>query len=104
VRSKVYDSLRGTTDWPDQYGGRGIINESFMDAKNGEVTDSNKRDYEEALKKGDQGWGESGRLTAYAGTGVGLITKVQPAREIIEEIRSDVKEVQARIANFGSML
>jgi nitronate monooxygenase len=104
VRSKVYDSLRGTTGWPDHYGGRGIINESFMDAKNGEVTDSNRRNYEEALKKGDQGWGKSGRLTAYAGTGVGLITKVLPAREIIEEIRRDVKEVQARIASSGSML
>lgn len=104
VRSKVYDSLRGTTGWPERYGGRGIINESFMDAKNGEVTDSNRRDYEEALKKGDQGWGKKGRLTAYAGTGVGLITKVMPAREIMEEIRRDVEEVRARIASAGSKL
>lgn len=104
VRSKVYDSLRGTTGWPDQYGGRGIINESFMDAKNGEVTDSNRRDHEEALKKGDQGWGKNGRLTAYAGTGVGLITKVMPAREIMEEIRRDVQEVRARITSAGSKL
>lgn len=104
VRSKVYDRLRGTTGWPDHYDGRGIINESFMDAKNGEVTDSNRRDYEEALQKGDQGWGKNGRLTAYAGTGVGLVTKVLPARDIIEEIRRDVKEVRARIASSGSRL
>jgi len=104
VRSKVYDRLRGTTGWPDHYDGRGIINESFMDAKNGEVTDSNRPDYEEALQKGDQGWGKNGRLTAYAGTGVGLVTKVLPARDIIEEIRRDVKEVRARIASSGSRL
>lgn len=104
VRSKVYDSLRGTTGWPDHYGGRGIVNESFMDAKNGEVTDSNRRSYEEALKMGDQGWGKSGRLTAYAGTGVGLVTKVMPAREIIEEIRRDVESVRERMTNAAGKL
>jgi len=104
VRSKVYDSLRGTKGWPDRYGGRGIINESFMDAENGEVTDSNRRNYEEALKKGDQGWGKNGRLTAYAGTGVGLVTRVLPARETIEEIRKDVRKVRTRIGSAGSML
>lgn len=104
VRSKVYDTLRGTTEWPSRYGGRGIINESFHDAKKGEVTDENKRMYNEALQKGDQGWGEQGRLTAYAGTGVGLVTKVLSASEIVEEIRSDLRAILGRGSEVSSKL
>ncbi|KAJ8608071.1 hypothetical protein MRB53_039906 [Persea americana] len=32
VRSSVYDSLRGTTEWPLRYGGRGVTNRSWDDA------------------------------------------------------------------------
>lgn len=92
MRSKVYDILRGTTGWPDWIGGRGIINQSFLDAaKDGYVTEENKKAYAEALKQGDLGWGENGRLTTYAGTGVGLINRVQPAGEILDETRRQVE-------------
>ena len=96
VRSKVYDTLRGTTGWPHRYGGRGIINESYMDAVNGEVTDEMKRLYEEALTKGDEGWGEHGRLTAYAGTAVGLVNRILPARDIVSEVRSQALQIFGR--------
>lgn len=93
VRTSVYDVLRGTTGWPVRYNGRGIINRSFVDAQNGRSIVENKRLYDEALGKGDQGWGESGRLTAYAGSGVGLVKKVMSAQNITEEVRHDVIEV-----------
>ena len=96
VRSKVYDTLRGTTGWPHRYGGRGIINESYMDAANGEVTDVMKRLYEKALTKGNEGWGKHGRLTAYAGTAVGLIYRVLPAHEIVSEVRSQALKLIRR--------
>jgi nitronate monooxygenase len=36
--------------------------------------------YDEALKLGDEGWGkEHGRITTYAGTGVGLVKSIVPA-------------------------
>ena len=89
VRSKVYDTLRGTVKWPNRYGGRGIINESYRDAHKGEVTAEMRRLHDEALEKGDAGWGEHGRLTAYAGTGVGLIHQAMSASVIINEVRSD---------------
>ncbi|KAL8696988.1 MAG: hypothetical protein Q9201_007373 [Fulgogasparrea decipioides] len=102
VRSKVYDILRGTTGWPEQIGGRGIINQSFLDAKDGIVTEENKKAYAEALQKGDLGWSKNGRLTAYAGTGVGLIKQVQPAGVILEEIRQCVEEVVFNLRNRQS--
>ncbi|KAI4244462.1 MAG: hypothetical protein L6R40_002929 [Gallowayella cf. fulva] len=104
VRSKVYDTLRGTTGWPERIGGRGVINQSFLDAKDGEITAENKRAYAEALKRGDAGWGEKGRLTTYAGTGVGLINHVQPAAAILEDIRRQVKLVESGIVSRQSNL
>lgn len=96
VRSKVYDTLRGTTGWPDRYGGRGIINQSFLDAKGGMVTDEMKSEHDKALSMGDRGWGEHGRLTAYAGTGVGLVTRVLPAKDILLEVRSQALRILAQ--------
>jgi nitronate monooxygenase len=97
-RTKLYDQLRGTTDWPDEYGGRSLLNRSYYDHADGMSIEENKRLYEEALKKGDAGWGEQGRLTTYAGTGVGLMRKVQGAAEITEEIRDGAKNILAAAA------
>ncbi|KAI4138772.1 MAG: hypothetical protein L6R39_006617 [Caloplaca ligustica] len=102
VRSKVYDILRGTTGWPERIGGRGIINQSFLDAKDGRVTEENKRAYAEALEQGDLGWAEDGRLTAYAGTGVGLISKVKPVAEIMDEVRGRVQYICSKVSSNAS--
>ena len=94
ARGKVYDTLRGTTDWPNHYGGRSVLNESWHDHfKKGMSLEENKRLYDEALKKGDEGWGEKGRLTTYAGTGVGLVKEIKSAAAITEEVREDAKRV-----------
>lgn len=100
ARSKVYDTLRGTIGWPSHYNGRGLINRSYRDAKAGMLTEENKKLYTEALKTGDEGWGVEGRLTTYAGTGVGLIREVKSAREIIEEART----VARRLLEHASRL
>ena len=98
-RTKLYDQLRGTTDWPPEYGGRGVLNESYYDAANGMVLEENKRRYDEALKKGDEGWGEKARLTTYAGTGVGLAREVKGAAAITAEVREDAKKILKRTAS-----
>lgn len=97
ARSSVYDRLRGTTDWPKAYGGRGVLNQSFHDAEAGMDWEENTRLYGEAVKKGDAGWGPEGRMTTYAGTGVGLVTKEQSAAEIVEEVRKECGMVLARL-------
>ena len=102
VRTSVYDQLRGTR-WPPQFNGRGIINQSYLDAQNGMIADENKKLYEEALRKGDQGWGENGRVTAYAGCGVGLVKEVKYAKEIIDEVRQDVSEVFLKLSRASKL-
>ena len=90
VRSRVYDTLRGTTDWPPQYGGRGVVNASYEDYENGMNMAENKKLYDAAMEKGDEGWDEKdGRMTTYAGTGVGLVKTIQSAEDITKEVREE---------------
>ncbi len=93
AKSTLYDILRGTTGWPTRYGGRGLINQSYHDAQAGMSAEQNKMLYDEALKLGDAGWGVKGRLTTYAGTGVGLIKEVRSAKEILEDTRGTVRRL-----------
>lgn len=90
VRTKVYDNLRGTTGWAETHNGRGIVNRSYVDAVAGMDEEENKRLYAEEMGKGDSGWGEHARMTAYAGSGVGLVREVKGAGEIVREVREGV--------------
>lgn len=91
ARGKLYDHLRGTKDWPQHYGGRGVLNETWRDHQKGMSIEENQRLYDEAMKKGDDGWGQNARLTTYAGGGVGLAKSVKSAARITEEVRDDTK-------------
>ena len=98
ARTTLYDQLRGTPGWPKVYNGRGVLNQSFWDHEKGMKEAENTKLYEEAVKLGDAGWGDQGRMTTYAGTGIGLIHKSMPAGEIVAEVLRDSKEclVKAR--------
>lgn len=89
VRTKLYDVLRGILDWPKAYDGRGAVNRSYLDAQSGMTTDENQKLYKEEMQKGDEGWGAEGRMTTYAGTGVGLVREVKSAEDIIREVSTD---------------
>lgn len=87
VRTKVYDNLRGTTGWAESHNARGIVNRSYFDALGGMDDEENKRLYQKEMEKGDEGWGEQARMTAYAGSAVGLVKKVMGAGDIVKEVR-----------------
>jgi nitronate monooxygenase len=96
VRTKVYDTLRGTTGWAENHNARGIVNKSYFDAMAGMNEGENKRLYQEEMEKGDEGWGESARMTAYAGSGVGLVRDIKGAGEIVQEVREGVRGLLGR--------
>lgn len=99
VRSTVYDRVRGILGWPERYNGRGVINQSYVDAvENGLSDEENTRLYNEETKKGDDGWGPSGRMTTYAGTGVGLVRETLPAAAIVENSRNEAERVMKNMA------
>lgn len=94
VRSRVYDQLRGTDHWPARYGGRGVVNATYDEwQRTGtEGMTENKTKYQEAEKMGDAGWGPQGRMTTYAGTGVGLVKRIMRAEEVVEEVRNEARK------------
>jgi nitronate monooxygenase len=98
VRSTVYDRVRGIQGWPGKYNGRGIINESYVDAVERGVDDEeNRRLYQAEIEKGDEGWGPNGRMTTYAGTGVGLVKEILSANEILEEVWAEARGVAGQL-------
>lgn len=101
ARTTLYDKLRGTAGWPETYNGRGVLNLSFFDHQNGMSDEENKRLYDEAVGMGDAGWGEKGRMTTYAGTGVGLVHSVMPAAEIIQEVLRDSRAALEAARNLS---
>lgn len=95
MRSRLFDDLRGTSDFPANYDGRALFNMSVKDHLDGIQDAENKARYQEAFKNPQKIYGEEGRLVTYAGTGVGLVRKVQPAAEIVEEVRSGLQQALA---------
>ena len=93
VPTKVYDVVRGIKGWPAAYIGRGVANRSYLDNLAGMEDAENEARYKETMKMGDEGWGPEGRMTTYAGTGVGLIMGVKSAADIVEEVRSDAVRI-----------
>lgn len=89
VRTTLYDELAGRTDWPPEYDGRNVVNQSILDHAKGVDFEENKKRYQEATKKGDEGWGENGRLTSYIGSAVGLVREVVGAEDIVRNARSE---------------
>ncbi|KAL1968476.1 hypothetical protein VTN77DRAFT_1686 [Rasamsonia byssochlamydoides] len=97
VRSTVYDRARGILDWPGRYNGRGVINQTYIDSVERGMSDDEIRDlYLKEMEKGDDGWGPQGRMTTYAGTGVGLVKEILTAEEIINKTLSETNEVLRR--------
>jgi len=94
VRDKIFDQLRGKNIWPVEYDGRALVNDSYVDFKSGTALEEIQRLYSEAEQESEKGFGnEAGKARAaiWAGAGVGLVKKVQPAGEIVKEIRAAAK-------------
>ncbi|GKT99235.1 nitronate monooxygenase [Fusarium langsethiae] len=95
AKTMLYNHLRGTMGWPEQYSPRGIVNQSFHDHKAGVDFEELKKRHDEAVESGDKGWGPEGRLATYAGAAVGLVHDVQEAGVIVKRVQSEVKEIIA---------
>jgi nitronate monooxygenase len=103
TRDKLFDNLHGPNIWPGPYDGRSLVNESFMDYSNGVSIEEVRAKHKEASKAENGGYGINGqgRTAMWAGTGVGLVKKEQPAADIVEEVREQVLKA---LANAKSRL
>ncbi|KAF2797495.1 inosine monophosphate dehydrogenase [Melanomma pulvis-pyrius CBS 109.77] len=100
TRSKVFDELRGPNIWPEVYDGRSLVVQSYADHANGVGIDEIRKLHNEAVQGEESGFALElkGRAAIWAGTGVGLVRKVESARAIVEGVRSEAKEILSRVA------
>ncbi|KIW98564.1 uncharacterized protein Z519_00225 [Cladophialophora bantiana CBS 173.52] len=100
VATTIYDVVRGIHGWPPAYIGRGVANRTYLDAVYGGMGDTeNVELYNEAIKMGDAGWGPEGRMTTYAGTGIGLVREVLPAGDIVKSVQQEAIQVLQKSAS-----
>ena len=93
TRTMIYNHLRGTMGWPEQFSPRGLINKSFIEHQAGVPFEKLQALYEDAAKTGDSGWGPEGRLATYAGTAVGLVKSVDGAGDIVKQTREEASDI-----------
>ncbi|KAL7935113.1 hypothetical protein V8C35DRAFT_27061 [Trichoderma chlorosporum] len=93
LRTQLYNHLRGTFGWPEQFSPRTLINRSWIDHEAGVPFEKLQVLHDEAAKSGDAGWGPEGRLATYVGSGVGLVRSVQDAGVIVESVRNEARDI-----------
>lgn len=101
ARTTLYNRLRGTVGWPEEFSPRGVLNRSWEEYQAGVSEDVLRERYKAAEAEGDAGWGPGGRLATYAGAGVGLVRSVEDAREIVRGAREEARGVLGRLADTG---
>jgi nitronate monooxygenase len=81
VRSYVFDQLRDTTGWPAGVDGRGLAIPALAAVERGSDIAQIKEEVAEGTKRGDPS-----SVIAWAGTGVGPLSRLQPAKDIVREL------------------
>jgi nitronate monooxygenase len=99
MRSKLFDQLRGPNIWPELYDGRGLVAQSHRDYADGVGLEEIQRLHNEAVTGEDRGFqtGFQGRAAIWAGTGVGLVKEVQSAKDIVEGVRRQARDIRSRL-------
>ncbi|KAL2150938.1 hypothetical protein VTH82DRAFT_6036 [Thermothelomyces myriococcoides] len=93
VRTHLYNHLRGTFGWPEQFSPRTIVNRSWAEHQAGTPFEEIKKRHDEAVVKGDAAWGPDGWTATYAGANIGLIRSVAAAGDIVRGIRSEAGKI-----------
>jgi nitronate monooxygenase len=102
TRSKVFDNLKGENIWPEAYDGRSLLVQSWKDHLDGVGIEEIRKLHNEAVKGEDAGYDKDlkGRAAIWAGTGVGMVKEVESAKDIVEGVRREVKEILSRVAKL----
>lgn len=103
TRSKLFDELKGPNIWPGDYDGRSLVVQSHKDFVSGVKLEEIQKLHNAAVQEQDNGYqtGLQGRAAIWAGTGVGLVKKVESAAVIVERLRKEAREVlSSRVATL----
>lgn len=107
LRTFAFDDARGTLGWPKGTDGRGLRNRTVeeyegdlerevREGKEGEEGAKRRMErYKQAAKEND-----TKRIVIWAGTGVGAMDAITPAREVVEEITREALEALERVQGY----
>jgi len=84
VRTTAFDHARGTLSWPSGVDGRALRNATVEEFEKGVGMEDVRSRFAEAVRKGDPD-----RMLVWAGTGVGLMHAIKPAKEIVQELHEE---------------
>jgi len=84
VRTMAFDHARGTLGWPEGVDGRALRNATVDDFDAGVDKDIIKTKFLESSQRQDPA-----RMLVWAGTGVTLISQVQPAKDIVQDLHRE---------------
>ncbi|ELR12721.1 oxidoreductase, 2nitropropane dioxygenase subfamily protein [Acanthamoeba castellanii str. Neff] len=96
VRTRLFDEMRGTTSWPPAYDGRALRNDTVADWERSDGSEAARDELRAAYRRAADA-GDYRRLVVWAGTGVGLARKVQPAGEIVAELVRECDQVVGQL-------
>ncbi|KAF7973637.1 hypothetical protein HWV62_14708 [Athelia sp. TMB] len=86
-RTMSFDTARGTLGWPRGVDGRALYNATIEDFDKGVGIEEVKAKFLAGVAQGDPD-----RMLVWAGTGVGLMSEIKPAKDVVEEIHRDIIE------------
>ncbi|KIK60313.1 hypothetical protein GYMLUDRAFT_43610 [Collybiopsis luxurians FD-317 M1] len=87
VRTMAFDYARGTTDWPKGVDGRGLRNDTVSDFEKGVNLEVLQAKFKEGIQRQDQS-----RFLVWAGTGVGSMNRIVPAKDLVQELHLKMLE------------
>jgi nitronate monooxygenase len=93
VRTHLYNHLRGTFGWPEQFSPRTITNQSWAEKQAGTAFEDIKKHHDDAVSKGDAAWGPNGWTATYAGANIGLIKGITGAHDIVTGTRREAVNI-----------
>ncbi|RKU49564.1 hypothetical protein DL546_009309 [Coniochaeta pulveracea] len=90
VRSRVFDDIYGQNGWPEMYDGRCMRNAMYDNLEKGlSVEEIRDQIYRQASSSDSTSVRDS--VTLWAGTGIGLVRKMESATEIVRETQLQMK-------------
>ncbi|KAH9479624.1 Nitronate monooxygenase [Psilocybe cubensis] len=97
VRTMAFDYARNTLGWPEGIDGRGLRNATVDDYEKGEDMEIIRKKFAEGVRMND-----TSRSVVWAGSAVGLMSKIIPAREILLELHEECLQCLKNTSNLIS--
>lgn len=107
LRTFAFDDARGTLGWPQGTDGRGLRNSTVEEYERDlqEQVKAGKEDpegakrrmerYKQAAKEND-----TDRIVIWAGTGVGAMDAIVPAKKVVQDITQEAVEALSRVQSY----